>query len=91
MPLRERTAFSLRFQQQLDHVRSRIEMLPEGQREHFRSLADQAEQHHVSMERDCATVLDLVDDMRLDEASAKFGLWAAAEKMRRLFASAGSR
>jgi hypothetical protein len=87
MSLREQTAFSKRFHRQLDEIHANIETLPEAQRPYFRSLAEQAEQHHRSMEGDCAKVRDIVDDLRLTEASVKFDIWAAAENMKRLFAS----
>jgi hypothetical protein len=86
MPLPQPTNFSQRFHQQLEQTRARIETLPQEWRSCFRALADQAEEYHRSMAEDCQTVRDLVDDMRLNEASVKFDLWCAAQNLRTLFA-----
>lgn len=87
MPLREHTDSSRRFHRQLKEIRHKIDSLPEGQRVYFHSLADQAEQHHISMEADCGRIRDAVDDMRLGEAAVRFDIWATAESIKRLFAS----
>jgi hypothetical protein len=63
MLLREQTASNRRFHRQLDRIRTKIETLPEERRPYFRSLADQAEEHHHSMESDCARIQEFVDSL----------------------------
>lgn len=87
MPLREPTDFSQQFCRQLEQIRAKIESLPEQWRPYFRALANQAEERHRDMERNYIRVCDLVDDMRLNEASVKFDLWAAAQNLRTAFAA----
>jgi len=91
MSLHEQTAFSRRFHQQLDRIRAKIEALPEDLRPYFRSLADQAAEHHRSMESECARVRGLIDDMRLNEATVRFDLWSASENIRRALTTPPSR
>ncbi len=76
MPLRQPTATSTKLLEQLDRLRRNIEQLAEHHRPALRTLADEAERHHHAMQDECAKVHDLVDDMRLREASVKFNLWA---------------
>ena len=87
MLMQEQTVARRRFDQQLAEIRAKIETLPEEKRACFRSLADEAQQIQRSMETDCAKIQDLLDDMRLNEASVKFDLWAAADNIQRRLAS----
>lgn len=87
MPRPEPSGFSQRFDQELRRIRAEIEMLREEQRPYFRSLADEAEQHHRSMEQDCTKVRDIVDDLHLNKASIAFDIWSTAENIKRMFAS----
>ena len=67
----------------MEHIRALIRTLPDDRQPYFRSLADEAEQHQRSMENDCAAIRELVADMRLNEASLQFNLWAATQPPRR--------
>lgn len=90
MPLTQPSEFSQRFYQQLEQTRAKIDTLPEEWQAYFRALADEAEEHHRTMENNCARARDLVDDMRLNEASVKFDLWAAVQNLRLAFAPQGN-
>jgi hypothetical protein len=87
MPLQAQTPYSKRFHEQLNRIRANIGTLPEDKRPHFQSLADQAEQFHRSMEGDYAQVQHILGDMRLNEASVKFDLWAGSENIKRSLAT----
>ncbi|MDZ7618832.1 MAG: hypothetical protein U1E05_17640 [Patescibacteria group bacterium] len=76
MPLREPTAASLVFEKEMARLRENIAQLGHHFRPQLQSFADQIERHQESMESECATMHDVVDDMRLREASVKFNLWA---------------
>ena len=84
MPLREPTATSRRLLEQLDRLRRNIEQLAEHHRPALRTFADQIERHHHAMQYECAKVHDLVDDMRLREASVKFNLWAMESNLEQM-------
>jgi hypothetical protein len=89
LPSNGEQSYSRQFQQQLLEIRKKIETLPEPQRPYFRALADDAETHHRSMQSDCAAVRGLVDDMRLQEASVTFDLWAGARNIQGMFSARG--
>ncbi len=91
MPLHEPTATSKKVLEQLDRLRRNIEQLGEHHRPALRTLADEAERHHRAMQNECAKVHDLVDDMRLREASVKFNLWAMEGNVERLLQRPGKR
>lgn len=82
-------SFSQHFQRQLIESRRRIETLPERERPYFRSLADEAERHHRSMQNGCAAISELIDDMRLTEAATKFDVWAGSRNIQNMFGSHG--
>lgn len=89
MPLREPTATSRKLLHELDRLRRNIEQLAEHHRPALRILADQAERHHHAMQDECTKVHDLVDDMRLREASVKFNLWAMEGNVERMLRTTG--
>ena len=91
MPLREPTAGSRQLSKQFDHLRTKIERLPEQHRPALRLLADQAERQHHTMQEECAKMHDLVDDMRLREASVKFNLWAMEGNVEPMLRGAGKK
>lgn len=91
MPLREPTATSKNLLEQLDRLRRNIEQLGEDHRPALRLLADEAERHHHAMQDECMKVHDLVDDMRLREASAKFNLWAVEDNVERMLQRAAEK
>ena len=66
------TLTSQNLRRQLDELRSKIELLPEERRPTLRAYAHRAEQQHKRMQRDCASVRDAVDDLRLIVAYTKF-------------------
>ena len=76
MSLREPTAASQAFLEELHRLRVNIEQLGEHFRPQLQVFADEVEQHHAVMQGECAMMHDLVDDMRLREASVKFNIWA---------------
>ncbi len=76
MPLRESTDGSKAFSEQLHRLRANIELLGEHFQPQLQAFANQVEQHHEVMRTECDMMHDIVDDMRLREASVKFNLWA---------------
>ena len=85
MPLREPTATGKKVLEQLDQLREDIERLAEHHRPALRTLADEAERHHHAMQDECTKVHELVDDMRLREASVKFNLWAMESNLEEMY------
>ncbi|MDY0168704.1 MAG: hypothetical protein RBS80_19300 [Thermoguttaceae bacterium] len=83
MPLREPSAASRQFHRHVAHLRAKIETLPMHCRSALRALVDEAQHHHDVRERECMKMRDLIDDMRLREASVKFNLWAMKGNLRR--------
>ena len=75
MPLREPTDASHAFLEQLHRLRQNIEQLGEQFQPQLEAFAGEIEQHHVSMQNACNKMHDLVDDMRLREASVRFNIW----------------
>ncbi len=76
MPTQLKTVDNDRFQEGLDSLRSKIELLPAGQRPEFQRLVDQADEKCGQLRRTCATLKDAVGDLRLATKCAEFDLEA---------------
>lgn len=70
------------FHSQLDELRAKIDLLPEGQRPEFRSLFDGLQRQHQRWRADCAEsqrsavepLPDMIDELRLIARCVEFEL-----------------
>jgi len=81
MPVQIETKDNDEFQQELDSLRSKIELLPAGQQPGFHHLVDQADEKCRQLRKTCATLKDAMGDLRLATKCAEFDLEATVHEI----------
>jgi hypothetical protein len=76
MIAREETDFNRGFHRRLTQLRSEVNAVSAEHRPALREMANQIEQQHCQIQKDCAVARELAGDLSLGIASTMFNIWA---------------